>query len=405
MAFAKTLNRSHDHLDGTRGVLVFAVLILHVFYFAERTRGQVPWYKLMTVWFQPCLYVVGLFVVLSGYCLMLSVVHNNGKRPKGGPTGFLWRRCRRIVPPYYAAIALSLLMQRLFRPQYSTLLLQQNSFHSDTIWSHLLFYYNFSPIWRNQINGVFWSLAPEWQLYLLFPSVLVSVWRNFGVTTVLTLAATFSVLAALISDQARQMHPWYLFLFVGGMAGATATASSEPQFCARRDRIPWAVISLSLSSLFLIHWFWLLAYHPEAFIPVPPLWQEYCGNEITLGLALLAAILHWNKVQATTSVEHWPFALKLLHHRAATWLGRCSYSIYLVHWPILVAVIGSLRLFRLSGAPLLLCSYLLGLPASIGFGYVFFLAIERRFIPAYALNRQTKVVVQLGLQSTPERVP
>src|SRR5436853_35532 len=52
---------------------------------------------------------VVVFIVLSGFCLMLPVVRGDGTL-RGGIAAFFKRRTLRIVPPYYVAIGLSLLL-------------------------------------------------------------------------------------------------------------------------------------------------------------------------------------------------------------------------------------------------------------------------------------------------------
>src|SRR5215203_1884331 len=51
-------------------------------------------------------YAVAVFIVLSGYCLMLPVARDPLGRLPGGTLAFFGRRARRILPPYYAALVL-----------------------------------------------------------------------------------------------------------------------------------------------------------------------------------------------------------------------------------------------------------------------------------------------------------
>src|SRR4051812_41118914 len=53
---------------------------------------------------------VAIFIVLSGYCLMLPVARRGESQLKGGFGSYLGRRAFRILPPYFAALGLSLLL-------------------------------------------------------------------------------------------------------------------------------------------------------------------------------------------------------------------------------------------------------------------------------------------------------
>src|SRR5579864_8923878 len=64
-------------------------------------------------WLQYPHFAVSVFIVLSGFSLMLPVARNGYKLP-WGVWGFYWRRARRILPPYYFALGLTLLLIWLF---------------------------------------------------------------------------------------------------------------------------------------------------------------------------------------------------------------------------------------------------------------------------------------------------
>lgn len=53
---------------------------------------------------------VATFIVLSGFSLMLPIARSSEETLKGGMLGYLKRRSLRILPPYYVALGLSLLL-------------------------------------------------------------------------------------------------------------------------------------------------------------------------------------------------------------------------------------------------------------------------------------------------------
>ena len=116
--------------DAYRGLLMTGFLLLHIFFVTVFTKGAMPWYNWTALWFQPGVYSVGLFVVMSGYCLMLPVVQADGHL-SGGPRRFLKRRLKRIIPPYYAAATLSLAHVLYFPQQYEAYGIQVNAIQDD----------------------------------------------------------------------------------------------------------------------------------------------------------------------------------------------------------------------------------------------------------------------------------
>ena len=66
------------------------------------------------------------------------------------------------------------------------------------LWSHLLLIHNFNPAWIFALNGVFWSIAVEVQLYLLYPLLwkLRARWGIAGALKFTTGALCAAALAA-----------------------------------------------------------------------------------------------------------------------------------------------------------------------------------------------------------------
>ena len=168
---------------------------------------------------------VSVFIVISGFCLYLPVARADGVL-KGGALLFFRRRARRILPPYYAALALSLLLiATVFGPQTGSLWDVSAEVRKTDVISRVLLLQNFFGTGR--INTVFSSIALEWQIYFLFP-LLVLLFRRWSVvgTVLLTMAVGYALTFSSIRrvDHAT-LH--YLGLFALGMAAAQIAHSAE----------------------------------------------------------------------------------------------------------------------------------------------------------------------------------
>jgi peptidoglycan/LPS O-acetylase OafA/YrhL len=149
------------------------------------------------------------FLVLSGYLVTGSLLRERDRaEARGGPwkraamKTYQIRRGLRILAPYYAALALALLV---YAPEASAGL-------KPDIWSGLGWYVthlsNFHmatlPKWPGGTNH-FWSLAMQQQFYLIWPFVIWFVPRNW-----LVLAVGF---IALIAPTSRYIHSHFALGF------------------------------------------------------------------------------------------------------------------------------------------------------------------------------------------------
>ncbi|NJM58848.1 MAG: acyltransferase [Synechococcales cyanobacterium RU_4_20] len=94
------------YLDGLRGIAALYVVFSHVW---EMQPTELPslWMSLSKI-FQYGSFSVSVFIVLSGYCLMLPVSRSQAGSLSIKFSDFIQRRARRILPPYYAALVLSI---------------------------------------------------------------------------------------------------------------------------------------------------------------------------------------------------------------------------------------------------------------------------------------------------------
>jgi peptidoglycan/LPS O-acetylase OafA/YrhL len=64
-------------------------------------------------------------------------------------------------------------------------------------------------------------------------------------------------------------------------------------------------------------------------------------------------------------------------------MGIFSYSHFLVHFPIIMFVLAMTRELGLTPHRTYLVMFLVAIPLSLLGGYLFYLAVERRFLPQY----------------------
>ncbi|GCE07225.1 acyltransferase family protein [Dictyobacter aurantiacus] len=148
-------------LDGVRGCAILFVLIFHI----NRTTGDNLWdwhaYPLASSIATAGGTGVTLFFVLSGFLLFLpyaKALLTRGRWPLART--FYLRRALRILPAYYVSL---LLLIALSAPSYL-----QPARRTDLLLFLTLFMDSSRSTFR-ALNGPYWTLAVEWQFYLLLP--------------------------------------------------------------------------------------------------------------------------------------------------------------------------------------------------------------------------------------------
>jgi len=148
-------------LDGVRAVATIGVITFHINSLVHNKLWDMQANPLASAIMTFGGSGVTLFFVLSGFLLFMPYARALlvGERWPSLRQFYL-RRALRIIPGYYAALCLIILF---FKPQY----LQPGR------WQELLLFLTFfmdsTPQTSRQLNGPFWTLAVEWQFYLLLP--------------------------------------------------------------------------------------------------------------------------------------------------------------------------------------------------------------------------------------------
>src|SRR5262249_38378104 len=130
----------------------------------------------------------------------------SGARREATLFEFAKKRCRRILPPYYVTLLLFGVVPLLFAlwkhqpvpvPQRLTDLVL-----------HALMLHNMDADYVGGIDGSLWTLALEFQLYILFP-VLVEAFRRFPARRVLLVVFVFSTVFRFFSAPLLAAHGSY----------------------------------------------------------------------------------------------------------------------------------------------------------------------------------------------------
>jgi peptidoglycan/LPS O-acetylase OafA/YrhL len=154
-------------LDGVRGVAVLMVIVFHV----NRVTGDNLWnqaeYPLASSISTAGGIGVTLFFVLSGFLLFMPFAKALLYKTSWPLARvFYMRRVLRIIPAYYVSLFLLILFQH---PEY----LHRD--HLKDLFLFLTFFMDSSRATFRQLNGPYWTLATEWQYYMLLPLVALGI--------------------------------------------------------------------------------------------------------------------------------------------------------------------------------------------------------------------------------------
>ncbi|HEY9500244.1 MAG TPA: acyltransferase [Pyrinomonadaceae bacterium] len=170
-------------IDALRGAAALGVVLYHS---VDRSPAAIPagWtrYPEMALQFVSSFGYIGvfLFFVISGFCIHLQWARAKAsdEQPVISFGSFWKRRVRRLYPPYIIALAIYLGLTA------ATSGIDVTHFFVYDLGMHLLMLHNLDPKTCYSINGVFWTLAIEEQLYLAY-FLLLFLRTRFGWTTTL----------------------------------------------------------------------------------------------------------------------------------------------------------------------------------------------------------------------------
>jgi peptidoglycan/LPS O-acetylase OafA/YrhL len=298
-------------VEGLRGVAILSVILYH---------AGVP--------FIPGGFTgVDIFFVISGY-LIGGHIHAELRAGSFSFLRFYQRRAKRILPAFFAALAFILLVSLFLLSPMEAVLTARSGFAATLSASNIFFWITanyFSP--RAEMNPLLmtWSLGVEEQFYAVIPVLLVLIARlrrDWLLPAILSACA----LSLFLSGYLVGRSPMLVFYLLparawelgAGVALAVAEINRQPRSnpapvtthsAARGQWLSFAGVALVLAPMFL------LTYATP--FPGPAALPTVAG-----AAALIATPASW-------------INRRLLPWRPLNFVGKISYSWYLIHWPLL----------------------------------------------------------------------
>ncbi len=310
-----------DYIDGLRGLAIAVVVILHA-----GIWSGLPSSGTTMMWLSMGRIGVDLFLVLSGFCLFWPLVASGTGVAKLDLSKYFRRRARRILPPFYTALAVWIIVAAVVnqwggvpwwnQPFQTTFPLRGTDSLSDLA-AHLGLVHGFVERYSHSFDGAFWALSLEWQFYFLLP-ILVWVARRWSVSHafLLTVGVTFCFrLVVKFADFSLVFNPvwnetclarWVEFGAGLLIAGVAAGKAEVPTWVRRLIGRGWFVAASVGVMIALTLW-------RGMFFLLPPMWGLACG--------VLVAHAAWH----AGVIRRW------LEFPPLVWLGTISYSLYLFH--------------------------------------------------------------------------
>ncbi len=296
-------------LDGLRGVAIAGVLAYH----ACAAAGEPGWVRGGFIG-------VSVFFTLSGYLITTLLLTEHDRRGRVDVGRFVSRRIRRLSPALLVTVLAVVVLSA------ADVLAAHASDAAAAVWSvtnwHVILSGE-SQLLRTIVGplGPTWSLAVEEQLYLLLVlAVLASVRSRRPEPALLTIALAAAAVSVVLAMTVSRWNPRLEFgtdvraaeVALGVGLAVLLRSSRAPRLSpARADAIAGAGLALIVSG------FW--------WVDLMPPWI------LRGGYALLALV---SAATLTGLLAHGRVAMLLSTHPAVA-LGRISYSLYLVHWPLM----------------------------------------------------------------------
>lgn len=297
----------YQHIDALRAIAVLVVIIFHIDH-DYLPGGFVG---------------VDIFFVISGY-LISKQLFESIERQTFSLREFYVRRIKRILPAAFSVILITILLaQILFLPEDAIKTAQSGvwsafSMSNFYFWKFLDTGYFASASYTTPLLH-YWSLSVEEQFYLFFPLaclLLLPKLNRYSIVLILILLILGSATASQLLLLEHHSFIYYMLPSRAGelLVGVLLAALLHFEFI-QKPKNSYFVFVLSIVVILCS----CLLIKPSDIFP----------GWLYLVPTIGAALFIWS------GFDNSLFNRSLLNSKVVLWLGKISYSAYLVHWPIL----------------------------------------------------------------------
>lgn len=314
---------------------------------------------------------VDVFFVISGF-LMTGIITRGLERGDFSVLSFYLARAKRILPALLVLCTVLLIAGWWLLPSPEYRMLGTHSTFSLLFLANIKFWLEagyFDAASHEKWLLHTWSLAVEWQFYLLLPLVLLLAWKRRPSRNTIFLTLLAGLLASLaLSTTLTQGHPSAAFYLLPTRA--------------------WEMLAGGLISL--------LPTGRESWSRA----LELTGmSAIVASVALFDSSTPWPGWYALLPVTGTMLVLKAARadslwtgNRVAQWLGNCSYSLYLWHWPVVVVLFYTQQQDNAYSSTL-------GILATLAIGHISYITIENNIkshLDSLAARRAASLIAALA---------
>jgi peptidoglycan/LPS O-acetylase OafA/YrhL len=371
-------------LDAMRGGAALAVVTYHALGVAPQTavRGWEWWLPQIAGYLVHFAFAgIYLFFVISGFCIHLHWARARAAGVHKPVINFLYfwkRRVRRLYPPYFVALGLYLIYIAYKTP------IQVTGFYLWDVFLHLFMLHNVDLRTTYTINGAFWTLAIEEQLYLAYFLLLfLRIRYGWARTLVVCFAARVAwlVMSRGLSESFGVHIPvteaaatnWFIWALGALSVEAALGVIKLPAWCSRIS-----LAGLVLGGTMLLAQFLPLTdqsgwIHEIGWLLMHPGWGV--GFFILVNYAV-AAEQRWRLRSSPV-----PRLVPML-----AGVGLISYSLYLTHSFVLM----HWYWFGFTQLHIRSISLVILTPVSVLFAWLFFRLCERPFMTSSSTKRPAK---------------
>ncbi len=369
-------------LDGLRGLAALYVMIGHSRWLLWEgyTEGylkhpdQYHLFGKMLVYFLS-LFTLGHEAVLFFFVLSGLVIHLKYSIKLKADTGYRFeflqyfmKRVKRIYPPLIFAIMITTILDLTGRYLGFSIYHQLTPNHSingvvfdimdfKTLMGNLLLVQDaITPVWGT--NGPLWSLKYEWWFYMIYPLLLYLNKRDIKWSLV---AVTVIFIAGFIAPSST----WTILIQISNYLFSWWIGCVIADIISKRIPVKTGPFSILIILFPVLIIFRKLLYNQ---IIEDTLWAFAFGG-LVLGLY---------------TVHNYYTELKTL--AKFKWLGDCSYTLYVTHFPILVFMNGAILITTGNAMPRHFYFVFIGIILTTSFAWVTHFFVEKPFISSPSMK-------------------